>query len=818
MTSRNFSLTTSLDALKALIDKLMAEEKIIGFDLETGYYGANRKKGSLDIDWDQQFVSGFSITNHETWARYVPVAHEVGDNLPEEQTWELMKPVLETLPSLAHNAKFEIRNLRALERKSRGPRIDLNVLSDTAVESYVLAQYQRHGLKSLVKEVFGYDQPELKNLFPGAKQKDLDALRFSVLDTRDPKVVEYACEDAVWPLKLHEQFWPLLQAQRPLMLDIELRILRVVADMEDAGHAVDWDAIQHALVVGVPFEEEMKASAKDLLSQMAGEDLSGMNLASTPQMRDVLYTKIGLTTTRRTDKGELSTDAQALEALSREHPAVKKVLEVREVHNLTNRLNKWLTEYAGAYDERVHPSFNQVAAHNITGGDGSQAPPSGRFSANDPAIQQLPKEWRWTIYPKVDPWNPEHWEQVLDRTTFGKHHWQGNFRNFLVAAPGCYLLGFDYGQIELRVLAGLSKEPSLLEAFNQDRDVHTLTSALMLGIPVEQVTEKTRAKGKTINFALIYGLSEQSLAERLAISYIEAEQLYQQYFNAFTLVTGWIADQKDKGRNQGYVETAFGRKVTIWEFGLRGQQSKAERLCVNAPCQGTAADIMKIAMLRTAKALTERGWWMSHVRMVNNIHDALVFEVSNEINPAELRALLQEAVVWDVVAPDGTTFPKIKADWEIGQLWGSSRRWKDEPVEFVNGAWQLVTEDAPVEMRHCEGCGEDYNAFEESHAGHEQQKPPEPVREEEPPDVLIVEMTDMPDDAEFTAFLELLRGHPGPAVVTLRTPEGEVDLAKYGTCLTPENQGEISMLLGGARVYRPIEQIDVGAFTEGIEL
>src|SRR5689334_18733366 len=124
-----------MDALKALIDKLMAEEKKIGFDLETGYLGPDRKKGSLQIDWDQQFISGFSITNDERWARYVPVAHDFGDNLPEEKTWELMKPVLETLPSVAHNAKFEIRNLRALERKGRGPRIDLNVVGDSGLQS-----------------------------------------------------------------------------------------------------------------------------------------------------------------------------------------------------------------------------------------------------------------------------------------------------------------------------------------------------------------------------------------------------------------------------------------------------------------------------------------------------------------------------------------------------------------------------------------------------------------------------------------------------------------------------------------------------------
>lgn len=800
MTSRNYALIESMDALKALIDKLMSEEKPIGFDLETGYLGPNRKKGSLQIDWDEQFVCGFSITNAESWARYVPVAHEFGNNLPEGATWELMKPVLETLPSIAHNAKFEIRNLRALERKGRGPRIDLNCIADSQIESYVLSLYKSHGLKDLVKWVFDHNQPELSSLFPGAKKKDLDALRFNVLDQHDPAVKDYACEDAVWTLKLHEKFFPLVQAQRKLMFDLEMKIMPELCDMEDAGHAVAWEAIQQAHAMGVPFEEEMKTAAKAMLSEQAGEDLSGLNLASTPQMREVLYGKLGLTTTRTTDKGELSTDAIALESLSREHPAVKKVLEVREVHNLTKRMDKWLTEYTAAHDGRVHASFNQV----VVG--------SGRFSANDPAIQQLPKDWRWTVFPKVNAWKDDHWEVVTsnpDRAVPGRHWWGGNFRDFMIAGPDCYLLGFDYSQVELRALAGMSKEPALLKAFNDGVDIHSTTAAMMLSIPLDSVTDKTRAIGKTMNFALVYGMGEQSLSERLAISYAEAERLYAQYFSAFTLVTDWMDEQKRHGKSLGYVETAFKRKVTIWEFqsSFRSVYNKGERLCVNAPVQGTAADLMKFAMLRAMNALKARGWWMSHVRIVNNIHDALVFEVSNEVHPDELRDLLRGAVVWDVVGADGSVFPKIVADWELGQLWGSCEKWKEQPVEFLNGRWRLVDET---------GSAESAPPLEEVPVEQES----EPVREvPETPEALVVELEDMPGREAFGEFLTYLTSHPGSTIVTLRTPEGEVDLTDYATCVTPEDhQGHISLMLGGARVYRPVEQIDMDALSEGMEL
>lgn len=796
--AKHFDLITRLDVLKALIDKLMVDEKQIGFDVETGYLGPDRKKGAVQIDWDQQFICGFSITNDAGWARYVPVAHEFGDNLPEEKTWELMKPVLETLPSSAHNAKFEIRNLRALERKGRGPSININITDDSALASYVLAKRKSHALKELTKIEFGYQQPELSSLFPGAKKKELDALRFSVLDMFDPKVRDYACDDAVYTLALRDHYLPEIAAQRSFMYQLEMAVMWVVADMEDAGHAVDWEAIRSALATGQPFEEEMKTSAKALLSNMAGEDLSTMNLGSTPQMRDVLYNKIGLHTNRKTEKGELSTDAIALEALSREHSAVKKVLEVREVHNLTNRLGKWLNEYTGMHDGRAHASFNQV----IVG--------SGRFSANDPAIQQLPKDWRWSVFPKVDVWNSDHWDQVLERAVSGKHYWSGNFRDFMISDPGTYILEFDYSQIELRAMAGMSQEPALLKAFNDDEDVHTLTAAMMLKIPVSAVGKRERAIGKTMNFALLYGMGEESLAERLAISYAEAEALYADYFRAFTNVTEWMDGLKAFGINYGYVETAFKRKVTIWEFesNIRSIRSKGMRLCVNAPVQGTAADIMKMAMLRAVKALKSRGWWMTKVKIINNIHDCLVFEVANDINPAELREVLQEAVVWDVKGLDGTSFPKIVADWGLGQQWGSTKGWNDEDVEFVDGHWRLVTE-APAEK---ESMAPGNQEVQETH-----QLAGEAVRESEPP-ALIVELSHSPDREQFGKFIGLLTENPGQTIVTVKTPIGEVDLTNYGTSLTPDEQGSISLALGGARVFYPVEEIDSESFTEGLEL
>ena len=813
MSPRHFAPVSNLDTLKALVDKLMAEEKKVGFDVETGYSGVDRIKGAVDIDWDNQFMSGFSLTNSTSWARYVPVAHDHGNNLPEEKAWEIVQPVLETLPIVAHNAKFEKRNLRALDRKGRGPRIELNVHGDSMLMSYVLSDYPQHGLKYLTKEVFGYEQDEISSLFPGATAAAMKKMRFNVLELTQ-QVIDYACDDAVWTLALHDYWENKVLTQRGFMYDLEMQIMALVCDMEDAGHAVDWDAIRAAMTEGVPFLDHMVAAARTGLGQMADADLSDLNLNSSPQMRKVLYQDLGLPVTRMTKKGDPSTDKIALEALSRQYVPVKKILEAREVKNLVNRMKKWTTEYNFGHDDRVHANFNQV----VVG--------SGRFSANDPAIQQLPKKWRWTtiLNPAFKAKDDAHMAELRLRGQPGKHYWEGNYRDFLIAAPDTYLLGYDYSQIELRCLAGMSQEPALLEAFNNDEDVHTLTAAMMLGIEVSEVTDDLRAIGKTMNFALLYGMGEKSLGERLALTPERASQLYAQYFASFTRVTQWMNDMKHFGTSRGYIETHFGRRWTLWDLqsNNRAIQQKGIRLCVNGPVQGTAADYMKISMLRAKKALVEKGWWLTKVRLINNLHDALTFEADNDINPVELRAVLQPAVVWPL-----KNFPKIVADWELGQRWGSSTKWKDEAVEFIDGTWTVIkTESEEPVVDDSDPFAEDEavreegdEAFEEA-ARHVEDASPRIVMDvafnEGRP--LVVETKEMPNQETFGAFLDLLKAHPGNTLVTLKTPEGEVDLANYKTSLGPDDQGRVSMALHGASTYYQREEVDTEDLGEGLAL
>lgn len=796
--SRDFALIHSTEALEALCRKLIADGKPVGFDVETGYHGPDRPKGALDIDWDEQFVCGFSITNSTNWARYVPVAHDLGPNVPEAPAWEIVKPVLESLPVVAHNMKFELRNLRALERKKRGPRIDINVAGDSMLASYVTSEFMKHGLKELTKGVFGYEQAEIGSLFPGATAKALKALRFNVLELTQ-EVVDYACDDAIYTLSLLDHFMPTIERERRFMYELEMREMIVVADMEDAGHATDWDGIAEARNIGEPFLDEMVTAArKGLASMEDGLDFSTLNLNSAPQMRKALYEDLGLQVTRMTKGGKKSlpapsTDKIALESLSRQFTPIKKILESREVKNLANRMKKWLTEYNFAHDGRVHANFNQV----VVG--------SGRFSANDPAIQQLPKKWRWTtiLNPDFNPKNDEHMEALRAKGEHGKHYWEGNFRNYLIAAPGTYLIGYDYSQIELRCLAGMSQEPRLLEAFANDEDVHTLTAAMMLNKDPKDIQDWERAIGKTQNFAILYGMGVKSLAERLALSLEEAQALYDEYFKQFTKVTQWMNEMKRFGLTRGYIETHYGRKWTLWDLRSNSfaQQGKGERLCVNGPVQGTAADYMKIAMLRAREALIERGWWQTKVRLINNLHDALTFEADNDIDPNELRDLLMPAVVHRAGIEN---FPKIVADWEIGQRWGSCAKWDMGKQATWNGEqWELITDAIVVEEE--ELTEEDFPSIQPLYAYDENGELIDPtivVEDFLPPD-MTVKVSEMPPREGWEKFVALLNGNPGPTLVTLQTPDGAVPLEKYRTSLTPDSQGSISLMLGGAQVFYP---------------
>ena len=496
-TTRDYAAITTIEAAKALAEKLLKDNLTIGFDVETGYSGEPFPKRSVDPSHKDQFIVGFSITNSKSWARYIPLRHDGYEhNLNPREVWEIFRPVLEGLDMVAHHKKFEDKNLKMLPLHGDADKpICTKVGHDSMLDAYVLGQWKEVGLKFLSETILGVKQMTLGELFEielGKKltANDMKKIRFNVLPVTQ-NVIDYACDDAALCLELHEFFGPLLEQEGPnpmLIHNLERYISYFMADMELEGVAVDWDLMELSAARHPKFSENYLKAVRNEFSYYTDTDMESLNFGSSTQMRKLLYTDMGLTVTRMTkskDNPQPSTDATALAALSKENEAVKKLLKYREIGVMGTRHKKWLTETTHSWDKRAHASYNQTRV------------PTGRFSAADPAIQQLPKTWFWSVDDRVKYdkkmglYNPEN-------LVNGEDFWYGNFRDFIISAPGKYFLTYDVSQGELRVLAGVSQEKRLIEAFVNGEDVHTLTAAMMLGKEPEDVEDADRQIGKAL--------------------------------------------------------------------------------------------------------------------------------------------------------------------------------------------------------------------------------------------------------------------------------------------------------------------------------
>lgn len=831
-----------IDKLGKLCDWLLANEREVAIDLETGYASSepDRDGGALDWDWPKQFVCGLSISGDPSWARYVPLRHDCGGNVEDEPAaWEAMRPLLTKGRLTAHHEKFEERGV--LKSSGYSLASDGGVLEDTMIMTYALGGVYRredmiracYGLKDLVEVVGNHKMTHIEDLFPvKLTERQLKSMRFNVLDLNQ-KVVAYACEDAAWTLWLRHQIRERAFTERPMMFALEHEISRLLAEMEGHGVGVDWAGMHAAQEAGATFLPRMEATIKAGLSTMAGYDVSGINLGSSQQMQALLYRDGGMTTTRMTPGAEkklvadpntpkwklMSTDGNAMNGLAKKHPAIKKLLEHREAMNMQNRLGKWINEVEPyTRDGRAHANYRQAGAEDSN----AAAPGTGRFSASDPPIQQCPKEWRWSLQLGLDVQKDEEgWQQCLASGVNGTDYWNGHFREFIVAAPDHYLVTFDFSQIELRVLAGVSQEPALLRAFENDVDVHRATAAQMLGKRVEDVTDKERQDfGKRLNFALLYQEGPVALAEQLTVSVERAKQMMAQYFAAFSKVSSWQEHATARGLRLGYAETCFGRRYQVWELKSKSKamQAKGKRVLVNAPIQGGAADYMKISMIRVARALKERGWWPHKVMLVMNQHDSLMFECSNDMDPNEVRAVLEERVTFPVHG-----FPKIVADWEIGQTWGGSVSWKPGKAARWNGDQWTLTESTAVDKAVDKAVEEPVD--EQQPASNvvnttqlcvavEQVEVPPIERAKE--GSVVIHATRIPDRESFGRLLTLVASKPGDAEVVFRCPAGDVPLGQ--SSLSMADSGRVSLILGGAMMTAAAGAAEIRSLASGLSL
>ena len=586
-----YTTVSTVEQLQALVAHARAG-KVIAFDTET----VVDPDCPIAINAMRSRVVGLAIATAAGEAWYLPFAHvragalqgdlldpeahqitQAPENLPPLDS-EACKPLValledETVKKVAQNAKYDMLVLRRAGITVRG------LIFDSMLASYVLDPGRRsHGLDALALEVFNHRMiPYEEVTGKGRNQLTFDRVAVDV-------ATRYSAEDADFTLRLYEHFDPLIEmaGARPLLDGIELPLVNVLADMEWAGMSID---LQWFASLKERFTQE-RQRVEQLIYTAAGETF---NINSNPQLRVILFEKLALPVKKKTATGP-STDASVLQELADEgHELPALLMEYREIFKLEGTYLDTLPTLVDPRDGRIHTTFNQTVAG------------TGRLSSTDPNLQNIPI-----------------------RRELGRA-----IRRGFVAAPGTKLLAADYSQIELRLLAHLSQDPAFVTAFRAGGDIHKQTASIIFGVPVDEVTSEMRARAKTINFATIYGQGARALSLQLKITFAEAKDFISTYFERFAGIRAFLDSQVVKARETGYVETIFGRKRFIPEVSDRNFNTRAfgERMAQNSPLQGSAADLIKIAMLKIAERLPSDG---HGARMLLQVHDELVFEVPDD--------------------------------------------------------------------------------------------------------------------------------------------------------------------------------------------
>ena len=561
---RDYETVLSEEKLEQWLERLQQAEAF-SFDTET-----------TSLDYMKAAIVGVSVCVEPGRAAYIPLAHAypgAPDQLGRSMVLERLRPLLEDpeRPKLGHHLKYDAHVLRNHGIELRGIRYD------TMLESYVLnSTATRHDLDSTALRYLGIETIHYEDVAgKGAKQLTFDQVPLE-------QAAEYAAEDADVTLRLHRTLWPQLEQLprlRALYEEIEQPLVPVLLDMEHLGVLIDADMLrrQSHEIAGRLIELEREAHAA------AG---SSFNLDSPKQLQEILFGQLGLPVKRRTAKGQPSTAEDVLEELAADYELPRIILDYRGLAKLRSTYTEKLPAQVDTRTGRVHTSYHQAVAA------------TGRLSSTDPNLQNIPI-----------------------RTPEGRR-----IRQAFVAPEDHLLLAADYSQIELRIMAHLSGDESLLRAFAEDRDIHQATAAEVFGVPLEQVGAEQRRAAKAINFGLIYGMSAFGLARQLGIERGEAQQYVDLYFARYPGVKRYMDQTRALAREQGYVETVFGRRLYLPEIGSRNSQLRqyAERSAINAPMQGTAADIIKRAMIEVHDWLRRE-----HLpaRLVMQVHDELVLEV-----------------------------------------------------------------------------------------------------------------------------------------------------------------------------------------------
>jgi DNA polymerase-1 len=575
--TEDYAIVDTPEKLSAFVAELGRQPKFC-LDTET-----------TDLDPLRASLVGFSFCWAEGQAHYIPVRGPVGDRiLDPEATLQALRPAL-TDPDtekVGQNLKYDMLVLKRAGLELAGP------VTDTMVLSYLLESGERnHNLDELARRLLDHTMIPISSLIgKGKNQTTMDRVEVA-------RVAAYAGEDADAAWRLEAILAPKVREEGlwTLYADLERPLISVLAGMEAVGVKVDVPRLRQ-------LSAEFAARLESIRAQIYAEAGHEFNIASAPQLRQVLFEELKLPALKKTPKGEPSTDAEVLEELAARHPLPRLIVEHRQLDKLKGTYLDALPELVHD-DGRIHASFNQVVAA------------TGRLSSSDPNLQNIPV-----------------------RTEDGRQIRQA----FVPGDPGWSLLTADYSQIELRILAHYSKDPALVRAFGEERDVHSAVAARIFGVPESDVTSAQRRVAKTVNFGVIYGLSPYGLATRLGIPQAEAAAFIEAYFQEYAGVDAFLTRVREIALKTGRVETILGRRRAI--TGIKNTTGRnlnlAERLAVNTVIQGSAADLIKRAMLDVDRGLRRAGL---RARLLLQIHDELVFEAPDAEIPA-LAALVREAM------------------------------------------------------------------------------------------------------------------------------------------------------------------------------
>ena len=579
-----------------LLVEKMMKQEIVAFDTETE--GLN----ALETD-----IVGISFSWQKGIGYYLPIKN---NKSAHEKSFEILRPFFESteIIKVGHNIKFDIQVLHKYNVKVSSP------IYDTMVAHYLINPDMRHNLDTLSESYLNYSPISIESLI-GKKGKN----QISMRDVSIDKITDYASEDADITLQLKSVFDKEIEVNNlgKIFYDIEIPMINVLSEMETEGIKIDTSYLEK---LDKEFEEDLEKLKKEIFKK-SGEEF---NLNSPKQLGEILFDKLKLVSKpKKTKTGQYSTSEEVLSSLANDHKIIEDILEWRSLDKLQNTYVKSLPNEVSSLTNRVHSSFNQTVTT------------TGRLSSNNPNLQNIPI-----------------------RTANG----QKIRRAFIPRGSDYILMAADYSQIELRVIASMSNEENMIDAFVNNQDIHTMTASKIYNVDPENVTREQRGNAKTVNFGIIYGVSAFGLSQQTDLNRSESKVMIDNYFLNYPGLKKYMSDQIDFARNNGYVETIMGRRRYLQNINSQNNmlRSSSERNAINAPIQGSAADIIKIAMININSELKKQSL---KSKMLLQVHDELVFDVHKS----------EKDQIKDIVKTTMESAVKLKVplkiDLEFGKNW-----------------------------------------------------------------------------------------------------------------------------------------------------